>query len=131
MERHADRYCSAFGSKIQFGGVIARYVTANFINDRFARLNVALKPEDFSAVVAALAEKFGPPTSVETPEFKTRGGLVTTNTIAIWLIGDGKIVAEKFSTAIDTAHVQYIDNPSSKVLEERRKKAVTEAAKTL
>jgi len=116
---------------MQFGGVAARSIQADFYDDRLAKITIKLTPGDVSTVVLALTEKFGKPTLIESPMFKTRGGLTETNTITTWKIGTGQIVASRFADAINSASVQYTDAAGLAEFTRRQESMAKAGARTL
>ena len=137
MKAYIDRFCSAFSTRsakqdaLLFGGVQAQSISADFINDRFITLSVGLSRDDYSIVLGALTEKFGAPTLVERPEFKTQGGLTTTNEVCTWRIGAGKVIAKRYAFSIDRSSVSYSDDIGSAEMERRFKEAGKAGAKSL
>ena len=60
---------------LSYGGTQAESISAYFIGGRLLKVHVAIKPRDASLILRGLIDKFGEPSSVAEPQFKTQGGL--------------------------------------------------------
>jgi hypothetical protein len=134
-EHLADRLCvagpGAFREDRMFGGVETKMLFASFVADRLVGVSAAFNPRDFSAVLAALHEKFGKPNSIERPEFQTMGGVKTQNEVVTWKRGNGIVMARRFARAIDESSVQYVDERDLGNAAARGKEAAKKNAKSL
>jgi hypothetical protein len=134
-EHLADRLClagpGAFKADRMFGGVETTMLFASFVADRLVGVSASLSPRDFSAVLAALQEKFGKPNLIERPEFQTMGGVKTQNEVVTWKRGNGIVVARRFARAIDESSVQYVDERDLGNAAARSKETAKKNAKSL
>jgi hypothetical protein len=119
------------GNIATFGGQPAIYITAHFVHDRFFMLTANFKSDYFDNIAAALQEKYGPPTSKETPAITTRAGLRAINTQLFWSLGRDTVVAQRYSGTIAEGTVTYRDSSVRDEMRSRDREQIKAGAKSL
>lgn len=89
--------CSYFESRssarvFTYAGTVAKSASLKFVDGRFAGADLTMPASSFVITRAALEAKHGPPTSTVDEEFKTQGGLASSNTIVTWKLAAGGYV---------------------------------------
>ena len=103
-----------------FAGVSWPGVTARFRDGVLGTLSVSIPSRDFDAVATALAEKYGRPTSVETPIVQNRMGAQATNAIHRWARKDGGITAQMYAGNINEGTVRFVSARELQAVDQRQ-----------
>jgi hypothetical protein len=75
-----DRFCAG---AFPIGGITVRAVY-DFRANRFVRVTLAFRSQDFNDLVVIFRERYGPPTTSTREPFKTQGGLEAINQFHRW-----------------------------------------------
>lgn len=101
------KYGKAANEFDSFAGAVVEYVRVDFSEDRLVRMNMTMSAGSAGLVFAALSEKYGKAVREEN-EFKTKGGVTTTQVVNTWTQGDAELVAESPSGKIDEMRITLV-----------------------
>ena len=118
-------------NELNYGGVVARSIGGYFLQDKLAMVRVIISPSEFPVVRSALVEKFGKPTKIETPEYQTKGGVVTRNEIVTWTRADSQLVARRLGGSLSESQIEYSYLPAIPEIDRRLNERAKEGAKAL
>jgi len=106
-------------------------ITAQFIDDRLSGLLLMMRITQFDSIADGLKQKFGLPTSTETPAIQNRMGAVFVNTIITWQRGNTSVMATRYAGTVEMSSVYYADRTGAQKADQRRQDAAKERAKMM
>lgn len=124
----AERSC--VDNRSSYGGADAA-LFFGFIRNQATVLSVTLSPKDFDAVAAALKNKYGEPTTTETPMVQNRAGMQFENTILSWTLGDEMLRARRYASNLDKSSVTVISKKYAADYVDRKNEETRSRAKDL
>lgn len=101
------------------------------LDGKIEDLRATFTSESFPAVVAALREKYGIPTSTQTDQIKSKAGAAFSSDVVRWQLADGEIVVQQRSGRIDTMSLAIATTKILAKQADDAKKSVKDAAKDL
>lgn len=105
-----DQLYQSGASVMTFGGVPATLLMGEMLAGRTQAFSARIKSAQFDAVAAAIATKYGPPTSRAKSAVTTRLGATFEQETLTWDRKDGAIIAKRYATSIDQSQVAVFSN---------------------
>lgn len=125
--------CTYFDSRssarvFTYAGTAVKAAWLKFVDGRFAGADVTLPAASFAVTRAALEAKHGAPTSIVEEEFKTQGGLASSNTIVTWKLASGGYVRlTRYAGTISEGSVKIRSIAGDEADAEQRRKLIERA----
>ncbi len=94
-------------------------------------VSASFSTSSFEAVLAALIEKYGKPTSQESERVQNKIGTTFNSMSATWKLSDGTLVVRERSGKVDTMSLQIFTNKIVNSRKEESLKSIKDAAKNL
>ena len=124
----AERICSV--PKESYGSAEAGLLFA-VIGGKVSNMSARFNSKDFAEVVAAMRERFGPPTSEETETVTNRAGAQFENKTFTWKRGGEIATARRYAGTLDRASVTFLSEASIEEFKRRAREQQRERAKDL
>lgn len=103
-----------------YGQATPKHVSVHIDGGRLHRVSVILEPQSFDDVLAALIQKYGPPTSESSSELSNAMGAKFRDVVAQWVAKDGSTVyAQKYVGDILTSAVALDSAAANKEMMDR------------
>jgi hypothetical protein len=98
---------------------------------KIEELRATFTTTSYGAVVGALEEKYGKPTSSQNEQIQNKAGASFSSMVTTWKLPDGEIIAAERSGKVDTMSLRMATNKAIAQRAEEAKKSVKEAAQNL
>lgn len=116
------------GRFFTYAGQLVNRCTLRFVDGQFVGADVVWPAGGFAIVRAALEAKHGQPSNVVEEDFKTQGGLASTNTVVTWkLAAGGYVRITRFSGSITEGSVKIRSAAGDKADSEQLRKEIERA----
>lgn len=124
----AERLCTVL--KDSYSGAEAG-LFFSLIGGKVSNMSARFNSRDFANVVAAMKERFGPPSSEEIETVSNRMGVQFQNQMLTWIRSGEIVVARRFAGSLDRASVTFISKAFIQEFERRHGNERRERAKDL
>lgn len=106
-------------------------INVHFLEGVSMVIVATIDSKEFDAVVGALKEKYGKPSTVDERNVQSGIGVMLTNTILVWKRGTSMLRAERYSSKVTESAVSLTDTMSMERAAERKKQFTKKRAEDL